>query len=73
MSESENRSHVPEFVPSPEFLARQKRLDDAMNLRKPDRVPVAPLVVHFYPPKIKGISNKDAMFSPETLERRVHH
>jgi hypothetical protein len=65
MSESENRPDVPYFVPSPEFLARQKRLDDAMNLRKPDRVPVAPLVVHYYPTKIKGISNKDAMFSPE--------
>lgn len=65
MSESDNKPDVPHFVPSPEFLARQKRLDDAMNLRKPDRVPVAPLVVHYYPTKIKGISNKDAMFSPE--------
>ena len=66
MSESDNKADVSHFVPSPEFMARQKRLDDAMNLRKPDRVPVAPLVVHFYPTKIKGISNKDAMFSPET-------
>ncbi len=50
------------FRPTPGFLARAKRMDDAMHLRKPDRVPVAPLVVHYYPTRIKGISNKDAMY-----------
>jgi hypothetical protein len=40
-------------------------MDDAMQLRKPDRIPVAPLVVHFYPTKVRGISNKDAMYHPE--------
>ncbi len=58
-------SKEPIFVPSPEYLARQKRLDDAVNLRRPDRIPVAPLVVHFYPTKIKGISNKDAQYNLE--------
>jgi uroporphyrinogen-III decarboxylase len=53
------------FQPSPEFIARAKRLDDAMHIRKPDRIPVAPIVVTFYPTKIKGISNKDAMSYPE--------
>lgn len=53
------------FTPSQEFLARQKRLDDAMNLRKPDRVPVAPLVVHYYPTRVRGISNKEAMYDPD--------
>jgi uroporphyrinogen-III decarboxylase len=62
-------NEVPGFVPSSEFLARKKRLDDAMNLRKPDRVPVAPLVVHYYPTRIKGISNKEAMYNTEkTIE-----
>jgi len=56
MSETEN----PQFVPSPEFLARAKRMDDAINLRKPDRVPVAPLVVHYFASRSLGISNKDA-------------
>jgi uroporphyrinogen-III decarboxylase len=53
------------FQPSPEFLARAKRMDDAMHLRKPDRVPVAPVVVHYYPTRVRGISNKDAMYHPE--------
>ena len=67
-----------EFRPSPEFLARKKRLDDAMNLRKPDRVPVAPLVVHYYPTKVVGISNKEAMYDTERTmeawkERTIEH
>jgi hypothetical protein len=45
MSELEQKPQGPTFKPSLDFLARQKRLDNAMNFRKPDRVPVAPLVV----------------------------
>jgi len=43
------------------FQEREKRLTDAIALRKPDRVPVAPLAVHYYPTLAAGISNKDAM------------
>ena len=50
------------FQPSPAFLARQKRLEDAFNLIQPDRVPVAPLTLHYYPTRVRGISNKDAMY-----------
>ncbi len=50
------------FQQSPSFLARQKRIDDAFNLKKPDRVPVAPVNLHYYPNRVKGISNKDAMY-----------
>ena len=64
------RNEAPfEFKPSSEFLVRQKRLEDALNLRKPDRVPVVPLMVHFYPTRAKRISNRDAMFETEkTIE-----
>ncbi len=55
-------SQVPVFQPTPEYLARARRMDDAMHLRKPDRVPVAPVVVHFYAARIKGISNREAMY-----------
>jgi hypothetical protein len=65
MSESQRASSAAAFQPSAEYLARRKRMDDAMQLRKPDRIPVAPLVVHFYPTKVRGISNKDAMYHPE--------
>jgi uroporphyrinogen-III decarboxylase len=78
MSEPTQQPRDMEFRPSPEFLARKKRLDDAMNLRKPDRVPVAPLVVHYYPTKVVGISNKEAMYDTERTmeawkERTIEH
>ncbi|MBN1319703.1 MAG: hypothetical protein JXA87_02575 [Thermoleophilia bacterium] len=57
------------FQPSPEFLARQKRIDDALNLRKPDRVPVAPLMFHYYPNKREGVPNREAHYDRQrTLE-----
>jgi hypothetical protein len=43
---------------SVEALARKKRMDDAMHLRKPDRVPVAPAVIHYYATKAVGVSNE---------------
>jgi hypothetical protein len=39
---------------------REKRFNDVVALRKPDRVPVSPIVTHYFPTKIKGISNRDA-------------
>lgn len=50
-----------EFSPSKEYLTRLKRLEDVLNLKKPDRVPAAPFVAGFFPTRQKGISNKDAM------------
>ncbi|MCF8095449.1 MAG: hypothetical protein K9J79_08845 [Desulfobacteraceae bacterium] len=60
---SENEEQASAFQPSPEYLARAKRMDDAMHLRRPDRVPVAPLSLHFHPTKVRGISNKEAMYN----------
>lgn len=39
MSESED-AQGSEFIPSPEFLARQKRVMDAIQLKQPDRIPL---------------------------------
>jgi uroporphyrinogen-III decarboxylase len=40
-----------------------------MRLETPDRIPVAPAVVHYYPTRAKGISNRDAHYNLEqTLE-----
>jgi hypothetical protein len=47
---------------SAEYLTRKKRMEDAMAMRKPDRVPVAPIAVAFYPTNTRGISNRDALF-----------
>jgi uroporphyrinogen-III decarboxylase len=45
-----------------DYLAREKRVNDAFALKKSDRVPVVPLIIHFYPNRITGISNKEAMY-----------
>ena len=39
MSDS-NQSQFPEFAPSPEYIAREKRVTDALALKKPDRIPL---------------------------------
>jgi hypothetical protein len=60
MSEAIGQTGISEFKPSAEFLVRQKRVDDAFNLRKPDRVALAPCVLHYFATRIQGISNRDA-------------
>ena len=40
--------------PSALYAEREKRFQDIVALRKPDRVPVIPLVTHYFPTKIKG-------------------
>jgi hypothetical protein len=47
---------------SADYSGRQKRLEDAFTLKVPDRVPVAPVNLHYYPTQVKGISNRDAMY-----------
>ncbi len=66
MSEDQRPETLP-FQPSPEFLARAKRMDDAMHLRKPDRVPLSPMCIHFYATRVRGISNKDAMYHQDRM------
>ncbi len=63
MTESSGQFQKPEFNPSPEYLARQKRIEDAFNLRRPDRIPIVPNVLHYFPTKTKGISNKEAGYN----------
>lgn len=47
------------------FQARQKRLDDAIALRTPDRVPVAALFSHYYATRKAGLSNKISQYDIE--------
>ena len=65
----EHGSRDADFRPSPDFLRRQQRLNDVLNLRQPDRVPVAPIVLHYFVTKQKGVSNKDAMYELEQTHR----
>jgi hypothetical protein len=69
LSEKIEKTQALPFEPSPAFLARQKRIEDAMSLKKPDRIPVAPAVVHYYPTRVMGISNSNAQYHMDkTLE-----
>ena len=47
------------------FKQREQRFNDIVALRRPDRVPVIPLVAHYFPTKIKGISNREAGYDHE--------
>ncbi len=42
------------------YAEREQRFNDIVALKKPDRVPVIPLMVHYFPTRIKCISNRDA-------------
>jgi hypothetical protein len=42
------------------YALRERRFDDIVALRTPDRVPVIPLVTTYFPTRVKGISNRDA-------------
>ena len=42
------------------YAEREQRFNDIVALKKPDRIPVMPLVTHYFPTKIKGVSNRDA-------------
>jgi hypothetical protein len=42
------------------YAEREQRFNDIVALRKPDRIPVSALVTHYFPTKIKGVSNRDA-------------
>jgi hypothetical protein len=49
------------------YAERERRFNDVVALRKPDRVPVIPLITHYFPTKIRGISNRDAGYRFDLL------
>lgn len=44
-----------------EYLAREKRVDDAMNLRIPDRIPIVPLTLCLYPRVVTKFFSEDML------------
>jgi hypothetical protein len=47
------------MTPTPQelFAQREQRFNDIVALREPDKVPVMPLVMHYFPNKVAGVSN----------------
>jgi hypothetical protein len=56
-------------APGGEYLAREQRFNDIVALRRPDRVPVVPLVTQYFPTRIQGVSNRDAGYDHATRFR----
>ncbi|MFN8455150.1 MAG: uroporphyrinogen decarboxylase family protein [Anaerolineae bacterium] len=54
------------FQPSPAYLAREKRFNDAVSLTKPDRVPIASLA-GFFVARYSGLTHTEAMYDYEKL------
>lgn len=61
-----DQTTAPPFVPSAEYQAREKRFNDAVALRKPDRVPVASLAA-FFVTQYSGLTNAEAMCDYEKM------
>jgi hypothetical protein len=61
-----DQPEVPAFEPSPEYLAREKRFNDAVSLTKPDRVPVASLAA-FFVARYGGLNHAEAMYDYDKL------
>ncbi|MBW1829358.1 MAG: hypothetical protein JRI74_08045 [Deltaproteobacteria bacterium] len=57
---------APTFEPSPEYLAREKRFNDAVSLKKPDRVPVASLA-GFFMASYAGLNYAKALYDYEAM------
>jgi hypothetical protein len=47
--------------PAEQYEAREKRVEDAIRLQVPDRVPVACCQMMYYMTRVSGLSNRDAM------------
>ena len=47
------------MTPTPEelYAQREQRFNDIVALRKPDKIPFMPLMMHYFPNKIAGVSN----------------
>ncbi|MEW5959052.1 MAG: uroporphyrinogen decarboxylase family protein [Chloroflexota bacterium] len=59
---------VPAFEPSPGYLAREKRFNDAVSLTQPDRVPIASLAGLFMA-RYGGLTHAEAMYDYEKLAK----
>jgi uroporphyrinogen-III decarboxylase len=55
---------APVFEPSPEYRAREKRFNDAVRLKKPDRVPIATIAASFMN-RYAGVTDAESLYDYE--------
>ena len=58
---SEHEDNSTDVTPSPAFLAREKRVMDAVALKTPDRVPVA-TVAHSFMTRCEGLTDAQSLY-----------
>lgn len=75
MSETQE-NQTSELVPSPEFLARSKRINDALELQQPDRIPIM-LSLGYLMAEMCGVTRLELYNNPkksqEILEKLALH
>ena len=64
MSKSPQEPKAPLFEPSPEYRAREKRFNDAVSLKRPDRVPIATIAASFMN-RYAGITDAESLYDYE--------
>ncbi len=62
-----SEAHKPEFVPSPEYLARAKRIDDAVALKQPDRIPLQ-MMFGYHLAEAGGVTRLELLENPEKTQ-----
>jgi uroporphyrinogen-III decarboxylase len=70
------QEHTPDFTPSPEYLAREKRVRDALELRQPDRIPIL-MGLGYLTAEMGGITRQELYENPgkaqEIFERLAQY
>ena len=58
---------VPEFIPSPEFLARDQRVKDAIQLKQPDRIPLL-MGMGYHLAEMGGVTKQSLYDDPQKTQ-----
>ena len=61
------------MTPTPEelYAQREQRFNDIVALKKPDKIPFMPLMMHYFPNRIAGVSNA-AVEADHFLRTKLH-
>jgi uroporphyrinogen-III decarboxylase len=70
MTPEPKEQKAPEFHPSPDYLAREQRFNEAARLEEPDRVPVASLASLFMV-RYAGLTNAQGLYEYEESAQAI--
>jgi hypothetical protein len=67
VSDKSVEQQVSQFTPSKEYLEREKRIQDALNLKKPDRVPLF-IGLGYFMAEFAGVTRQELYENPEKAQ-----